>query len=74
MVKIKGWKKVAEGNWENINNFSFVTIDPDMDSTGKVFWVVHIRTRDIKIYIIKKDTKKEAMNFAMNHMRSHPNG
>lgn len=74
MAKIKGWKKMRDGMWDARNGVSFVTIDPDMDSKGEVFWVLHIRNKDYQDFIITKPTKKDVVDYAIMYMRGRPNG
>ena len=68
-----GWKKTSDGSYDHNNKVSYVTVDPDMDSDGGVFWVVHIRSKSDS-YVDKFDTKGKAMNFAKTYMSSHPQG
>ena len=74
MGKNKNWIKNRDGSYDHVNKISYLTIDPDMDSTGEVFWVVHIKDKNHETYVDKFDTKKRAVSFSMTHMRVHPNG
>jgi len=87
MGKIKGWKKNSNNNYVWIGNLvSFpyagsesrpeLWIDND-DGTTYPFhngWKVMVKTKSNyhRNYFFK--SKKQALDYAINYMRSHPNG
>lgn len=59
MAKIKGWNKTKEGIYDHKNKISYITIDPDMNDDGSIYWVVHIKNKHYESYINKFDTKED---------------
>jgi len=73
MGKIKGWKKYSETNnrivWTNINKFKGNFLDVQFFTNN---WMTEANEGQKLIYSGKN--KKQALDYAMNYMRSHPNG
>lgn len=75
MGKIKGWEKREESDfwieYQNSRNLRRLLIKRMGLTNERSIWFVEIEN-----FISQKEfpTKKEALDFAMQYMRSHPNG
>lgn len=73
MQKIKNWSKIESAQhsyaWENIISENKVTIISPYDKDA---WFIEIGGE--YGYIIKKETKQEALSYTYDYMKNHPEG
>jgi len=79
MGKIKGWEKVQISHQPHPKNVNWIeaiwrnNASEIIISKGNRYEYVK-KFRGVTQYYANSDTKKEIFDYAMKHMRSHPNG
>ena len=77
MGKIKGWKKLDDITWENINNKSLVGLVSWGTRDNTILWSPrYSKTGKGRGIAIKRGgfLKEDALYIAKNYMRANPNG
>lgn len=67
MAKIKGWSLIGDDNWESDDYTRRVAIEKVMP---RGYYIVYVDFHKV----LMADTYKAARKFAIQYMRSHPNG
>ena len=70
MAKIKGWEKIRAGMWKNDTNSSTLT----MAGGHGMGWFCGLSRRKETLHLGFFRTKSQALTYAKNYMRRHPNG